>query len=274
MRLGDFLALLVRELTGVTRSDQLCGLAFSHALQRHEPSVQLAVLRRPVEHRFVDVECNVLDAFAHHFTQQLHGAVLVLGVAQVGSSKLQRVVRLQVGRPVRDHRVRERVRLVHLPSAHGVDGLPSCTRLFLSNALRRCSDLELLPVRVEEFLAHALGHCLADGGRFLPIELADLTHDGQRLLLVHRQAVSLRHVRLHQRVDRLVWLTVLALHVLLGHSTAEWTWTRQRRHCVNVHDGLEVDVAADCAQGVALELKDATHPALVEDVVGGWVVER
>ena len=274
LALGDVLALLVGQRARVARSDQLRRLALADALQSDEASVQLAVLHRPVHLRLLQVEGDEFNALTHHLTQQLQCAVLVLGVAQVSSGELQREMRLQVGRPIADHSIRVSVRLVHLPRTHRVDQVPHLLRRLLRNALRHGTFEERRVELLEELDTLALGDCLAHERRFVPAELADVAHDRECVLLVQRQTVGVGHDRLDLRMQRCVLLAVVALDVLLGNTGGEWSRTSQRRHRIDLVDGLEVDVSADAAQRIAFELEDPAHATLVEDVVGGRIVER
>ena len=170
---------------------------------------------------------------------------------------LQRVVRLQVGRLVRDHGIGGAVRLrepVTREVRHQVEDLRG---LRLTHpAVGRTLDELGAHLRHLFFLLFA--HRAAEHVCLTEAEPGKLTGNVHDLLLVDDDAVRLLEdwLELRQQVDDLL-LAVLALYVLVDQATLQRSGAKERVRGGDVIEGSRPHILQKAAQAGRLELEDA-----------------
>jgi hypothetical protein len=228
---------------------------------------------REVHVRLVDVGRQDLEAHLPALADVQDHLVGVRALrGQQRREEVRRMVRLQVGRLVREPRVGRRVRLVEAVPGELLHLVPDLAGLLLVHAARGAALQELVHLgghHLDLLLAHRLAQDVGLAEREAGERRGDLHH----LLLVDHDAVGLFQDRLERRV--LVGdarLAVPALDEVVDHLHRPGTVERVERRQVLEAVGLEA--LQDVAHAVRLELEEPARLARREQLVGAGVVDR
>ncbi len=247
--------------------------AFADILDRQQSKADGLAFDREFDERPVDVRRPDLDPQAPAFGNR--GGDLLLVVSEGGQHRghvLDRVVRLQVRRLVRDQAVAGRVSLVEAVALEGLEGgEDGVDDVGLDAPFGRLGD-ELLP-----HLGHELGLLLADGPaesvRLGAREAGECLRRRHDVFLVNEHAVRSIEVRLQQRMEVRDLLAAVLSRDVVG-NVVHRARAVERHHGREVEDGgrLELPDVAPHARG--LELEDAGRLAFGQQRERLAVVER
>ena len=218
---------------GLARTDDVVDRALTDVLDRPEAEADLRTVHDEVEPRHVDVRWHDRDAHPAAFRDRDGHPLRVPHVrGQHGSHVLRRVIRLQVGRVVRDDPINGSVRPVEAVLGERLEVLPHVLDDACRHAgLERAGD-ELLLLRVE-LLADLLADRVAEDVGLPQREAGERLRHGHDVLLVDHHAIRRAEHGLERGVRVRDWLVpVLARDVardVLHRARAE---ERHHRHDV------------------------------------------
>ena len=272
---------------------------FAQPVERRDAAIHLAHLDNGFDGRFTDVldsrqtEANALrrdrevqsaGVDVRRQDRHLHVAALaevrghLVGIlaldGQQRGHEVPRVVRLQIGRLVRQQRVRCRMALVEaIPGEvlHQVED-PGC--LFLPDAaLHRAAD-EPFTLRLHDggvLLAHRLAQHVPLAHREAP----EVARNPHHLFLIGDDAVGVGEDRLELRhFVRNLHLPVLALDEIVDDAAAQRSGPVQRIQRDQIIEPLRLRLAQRLPHPGALELEHPQRLAVAEQLVRLRVVER
>jgi len=199
---------------------------------------------------------------------------VALFARQQGRHELHRVVGLQIGRLVGDHRVGSAVRLVEPVSGEGLHLIEDLLRLGLRDPVLQgaCHELRL-------FLLHfggvLLAHGLAEGVRLAHGVARQGAGDLHHLLLVEDDSVGLLEdgLELGVGVDDLAALAVPLADELVHHATFERAGPVQRQEGHHVAESIGFERPQVALHPVRLQLEDPVGVGVAQQLIGGRVVE-
>ena len=263
---------------GARRHDAVDDVA-PHVADGPEPEADVFPDGREVPDRLTDIRGQHLDAHSAALVQvHRHLVFRVADARQQRGHVLGRVMRLEVGGPVRDHAVRGRVGLVERVVREGQQDLPEHLDGGIRVPVRVHAGLEALELLVELGLL-LLAHRAAEDVGLSEAEAGDPLGDRHHLLLVDDQAVA-RVEDVGERLGELLvdrrdlLLAVLAQRVVDVRVRAHGAWPVERDDGRDVFEVVGPQEPKERAHRPAVELEHPEGVAAREELVRRGVVQR